>query len=97
MLEATWGGDTLDETKSPQGSTVSLFPKSGGSLRPVHASLEPSVLAQTPDFGRKLNICGSVNARVEERFARVNEQELLLPGSGSPINRNLAEHKPFRF
>ena len=75
------GGDALDEPKSPQGSTVSLPPKNGGSLRPVHTSLEPSALARTPGFGCKLDICGSVDARVEVRFARVDELDLMFFGS----------------
>ncbi len=73
VIETAWGGNTLDESEPQLGSTVSLFPESGGSLGAVHSSLEPSASARTPDFGRKLDISGPVNARVEIRLARVDE------------------------
>ena len=91
MFKTTWGGSALDKSESHKGPTTSVFPESGGTFGSIHASLEPSALARTPDLGRKLDICGFVNTRVEVSFARVDEQKLLFSGSQPPVGRRLAE------
>ena len=92
VREAAWRSPALDESHPSQGSAVGLLPKGCCLPGAVHAPLEPAAVAGHPDFLGELDIRGSVDVGIEISLTRVDEQELLLSGSGPSINRRFTEH-----